>query len=171
MKRITIVSLMLGAALLLASCRVVERKDAPEESTYMAAVEVDAMVRKEMPTLNDDERSLLTWLVACEAGDRPFMAQVCVAAVLLNRLESDGGDVRELVFESGDFLSVVNGHVTGSPTASQKKTKKYRVGEMALDEALAGRDPTGGALYYAEADDKRSNIAIGYECGGLVFGS
>lgn len=166
MKRSRMTAALLLTALLV-SCGGRAVGDAA--SDYGESVAADARVQRGY-ALGEDERSLLAWLVACEAGNHPYMAQVCVAAVLLNRLDAEDCDLRELIFEEGDFRSVTEGHVRGEPTEAERSTKKYTVGMMALEEALSGRDPTGGALYFAEADDRDSRVAIGYECGGLVFG-
>ena len=122
-------------------------------------------------SLDEDDRELISWLIACEVGDRPFTAQVCLASVILNRIMDAGfsESARGVIFESGDFKSVSRGEVSGGVTEAEKSTKKYKVAEAALDEAMKG-DPTNGALYFGYVgEDKVSHIGF-YECGGMVFG-
>lgn len=145
-------------------------EDVSTDDARMAAAELTDGVAV---TLTEDDKSLIAWLVACETDGYPYMTKVCVAAVILNRLENDSfsDTARGLIFESEDFESVYRGLVTGSPTSAQCSTKKYRLGMKALEEALGGKDPTGGALYYADAKDADSDVLNGYECGGMIFGT
>lgn len=122
-------------------------------------------------TLDEDDKALISWLIACEIGDRPFSAQVCLASVILNRIGDSGfsESVRGVIFESGDFLSVSRGDVAGGVGEAEKSTKKYKTAEAALTEALRA-DPTGGALYFGYLSDGKSAVAGAYECGGMFFG-
>ena len=121
-------------------------------------------------TLDEDDRSLIAWLIACEIGDRPYEAQVCFASVILNRVGDSGfsESVRGVIFESGDFLSVSRGNVTGGVGEAEKSSQKYKIAKAALDEALRA-DPTGGALYFGYIDDGKSAVTGSYECGGMFF--
>lgn len=162
------------AAILLITPKVGSDGDevAFSDDVRMAAAELTDSTTVSL-SLTEDDKSLIAWLVACEADGYPYMTKVCVAATILNRLENDSfaDTARGLIFESEDFESVYRGLVTGSPTVAQCSTKKYRLGMKALEEALAGKDPTGGALYYADAKDVDSGVLNGYECGGMIFGT
>ncbi len=122
--------------------------------------------------LTDDDILLITHLVACEMGTRPYMTQVCFAAMVLNRIGDAGfpQGPRGVVFDSGDFKSVMSGEVNGTIPASFTASSKYRIASKAVNEALGGNDPTGGALYFATSDDITSGIAPAHECGGVFFG-
>lgn len=87
------------------------------------------------------ERHLLAHLIHAEAAGEPYEGQVAVAAVILNRLDSpDFPDTVEgVVFERMAFESVSNGRLWQGTSA---------VAYRALDDALRGYDPTGGALYF-----------------------
>ena len=122
-------------------------------------------------TLDEDDKSLIAWLIACEVGDRPYIAQVSFASVILNRIEEGGvmGSARGVVFESGDFISVTRGLVTGGVSEEQRSTDEYKTASRALEEALRF-DPTGGALYFSFAEDGKKSFGEDKEIGGMVFG-
>ena len=120
--------------------------------------------------LDEDDRELISWVVACEVGDRPYKCQVCLAAVILNRIVDDGfsEDARGVIFESGDFTSVTRGLVTGGVSEAEKSTDRYKVAARALTEAMEN-DPTGGSLYFGYLSDDAPAVTGVYECGGMVF--
>ncbi len=122
--------------------------------------------------LSEADVDLLVHLVASEAGDMPYMTQVCFAAMVLNRVEDPyfPHGLRGVVFESGDFSSVLSGKVTGTLPDGFKNSKKYRIAGKAVEEALNGLDPTNGALYFSRTSGKNSRLSPSYECGGMSFG-
>lgn len=83
----------------------------------------------------------LAHLVQSEAGNQPFLGQVAVAAVVLNRVRAPGfpKTVAGVIFQPGQFESVSNGTYYMAPDS-----EAYQAAEAALN----GEDPTGGALYY-----------------------
>lgn len=86
----------------------------------------------------------INWLarvVYGEARGESYTGQVAVAAVVLNRLDSRQfpKTVKGVIFQSGAFTAVADGQINLTPN-----TTAYR----AVREALAGADPSGGALYY-----------------------
>ncbi|POB11542.1 cell wall hydrolase [Sulfobacillus sp. hq2] len=93
-----------------------------------------------VPFTHEDIR-LLAHLVHAEAGNQPFLGQVAVAAVVLNRLKTPGfpKTIPEVIEEPGQFDSVSSGTFWQSPG-----TLAYK----AVMAALNGADPTGGALFY-----------------------
>jgi spore germination cell wall hydrolase CwlJ-like protein len=101
-------------------------------------------------TLNDDQQSyrpsaeeidLLTRAVYSEARGEQFQGQVAIAAVIINRVEdSDFPDsISGVIFEPQAFTAVSDGQFWLEPDRNA-----YR----AVEEALEGKDPSGGALYY-----------------------
>lgn len=85
---------------------------------------------------------LLARIAAAEEGNRPLQDQIGVAAVVLNRVASGQfpDTISGVIFQPGQFASVSNGYYYDAP-----------VGEtsiQAAQDALAGDDPTGGALYF-----------------------
>ncbi len=83
----------------------------------------------------------LARLVYGEARGEPFEGQVAVAAVVLNRVESQnfGKSLKEVIFEPGAFTAVDDGQFYLQPNSDA-----YRAAEA----ALRGWDPTEEALYY-----------------------
>ncbi|MBR6808508.1 MAG: cell wall hydrolase [Clostridia bacterium] len=142
-----------------------------EKSEYMTETPAETSQALAEISLDEDDRALISWLIACEIGDRPFSAQVCLASVILNRLGDSGFSetVRGVIFESGDFRSVSRGEVTGGVGKAEKSTNKFKIAAAALEEALV-TDPTGGALYFGYLEDGRASSTGTYECGGMFFG-
>ncbi len=95
---------------------------------------------------------LLARLVTAEAENQPYSAQVAVAAVVINRVQSDEFEdtIRSVIYEvSGgyyQFTPVENGYINKTATAEAKK---------AAYAALYGSDPSKGALFYF--DDSATN--------------
>lgn len=83
----------------------------------------------------------LARVVHGEARGEPFTGQVAVAAVVLNRLESKnfGKSIQEIIHEPGAFTAVADGQYYMEPDANAYK---------AVEAAIKGWDPTGGAIYY-----------------------
>ena len=93
------------------------------------------------------EENLLARLITAEADSEPFAAQVGVGAVVLNRVKSPifPNTISDVIYQidpttgSYQFTPVLNGWINNPASAS---------GLAAAQDALAGQDPTGGALYY-----------------------
>ncbi|WP_425468263.1 cell wall hydrolase [Pasteuria penetrans] len=91
--------------------------------------------------LSDKDFDLIARAVYAEARGEPYVGQVAVAAVILNRLES--GDfpatVSGVIFQPRAFDAVVDGQIWLEPDEDA-----YR----AVEDALLGWDPADKALYY-----------------------
>lgn len=85
--------------------------------------------------------SLLAHLVEAEAGNQPFIGQVAVAAVVINRIKSHKfpNTLEGVIFAPGQFESVSNGTYRAAPSPTAIR---------AAGAALAGWDPTHGATYF-----------------------
>lgn len=83
----------------------------------------------------------LARLVFGEARGEPFTGQVAVAAVVINRLESGkfGNSIQQIIYEPGAFTAISDGQFYLTPDDGA-----YR----AVDAALGGWDPSGGAVFY-----------------------
>ncbi len=94
-----------------------------------------------LSSVSSGEVLSLARLVQAEAGNQPFAGQVAVAAVVLNRLAAPGfpKTVQAVVFQPGQFASVANGQYWETPSP---------LAFAAVKAALAGWDPTGGALFF-----------------------
>ncbi len=90
---------------------------------------------------NREEILILARVIHGEARGELFKGQVGVGAVILNRVKhpSFPNTIREVVMEDGQFSCIFDGQINYYPT------------EEALDAAraaLAGYDPTRGALFF-----------------------
>ena len=84
---------------------------------------------------------LLARLISAEARGEPYLGQVAVGAVVLNRIDhpSFPNSLSGVIYQSGAFSCLYDGQFNQPVSDSA-----YR----AAREALAGSDPTGGAIYY-----------------------
>jgi len=84
---------------------------------------------------------LMARVISAEAKGEPYVGQVAVGAVILNRVEHPHfpKTIPGVIFEPDAFTAVSQGTIWLPPTASSMR---------AAQDALAGWDPTGGALYY-----------------------
>lgn len=89
----------------------------------------------------ESELSLLARLVSGEARGEPYIGQVAVAAVVLNRVRSDSfpDTVSGVIFQPGAFDAVWDGQFDMTPTDSAVRAAR---------DAMNGWDPTGGCTYY-----------------------
>ncbi len=85
--------------------------------------------------------NLMANAVHGEARGEPYIGQVAVAAVILNRIQSASfpNSVSGVIFQPGAFTAVADGQIWLTPNESSKK---------AVKDAINGWDPTGGCLYY-----------------------
>ena len=84
---------------------------------------------------------LMARVISAEAKGEPYIGQVAVGAVILNRLNHPHfpKTIPGVIFEPDAFTAVSTGHVWFPPASSS-----YR----AAQDALTGWDPSGGAIYY-----------------------
>ena len=89
----------------------------------------------------ESELSLLARLVSGEARGEPYIGQVAVAAVVLNRVQSSEfpDTVSAVIFQPGAFDAVWDGQFDMTPTDSAVRAAR---------DAMNGWDPTGGCTYY-----------------------
>jgi N-acetylmuramoyl-L-alanine amidase len=90
-------------------------------------------------TAND--LKLMANAVYGESRGEPYIGQVAVAAVILNRVRSSSfpNTVSGVIFQPGAFTAVADGQIWLTPNESAKK---------AVQDALGGIDPTNGCIYY-----------------------
>ncbi len=88
------------------------------------------------------EVQLLARLVNAEAGLEPYAGKVAVAAVVLNRVRSPRfpNTISGVIFQPGEFEPVSTGYLWQVPVTQEALQAVY--------DALAGWDPTGGALFF-----------------------
>lgn len=90
---------------------------------------------------SQNDIQLMANAVYGEARGEPYVGQVAVAAVILNRVESPSfpNTVAGVIFEPGAFTAVADGQIWLTPNETARQ---------AVLDAINGWDPTGNALYY-----------------------
>ncbi|NMD70297.1 spore cortex-lytic enzyme [Bacillus sp. DNRA2] len=90
---------------------------------------------------SQNDIKLLANAVYGESRGEPYIGQVAVAAVILNRVQSASfpNTVSGVIFEPGAFTAVADGQIWLTPNEQAKK---------AVIDAINGYDPTGEAIYY-----------------------
>ncbi|WP_034425218.1 spore cortex-lytic enzyme [Thermanaerosceptrum fracticalcis] len=92
-------------------------------------------------TVSSNDVYVLSKIISGEARGEPYVGQVAVGAVIVNRVRNSNfpNTVYGVVFEPGAFDAVSDGQYYRPPTESAVKAARA---------AINGWDPTGGALYY-----------------------
>ncbi|MGI6485837.1 MAG: spore cortex-lytic enzyme [Tepidanaerobacteraceae bacterium] len=110
-----------------------------------SALNIRTASRASTGRLSQRDIELLAKLVYAEARGEPYMGQVAVAATVLNRLK----DPRYPNTISGIIFQVVNGYYQYSPVADgQINLTPNATARRAVNDALSGVDPTGGATIF-----------------------
>ena len=88
-----------------------------------------------------DNVYLLAQAIHGEARGEPYIGQVAVGAVILNRVRhpSFPNTIAGVIFQPGAFTAVTDGQMFLPPNDTALKAAR---------DALNGWDPTGGAIYY-----------------------
>ena len=99
----------------------------------------------------NNESELLARIVHAESKGEPYLGQVAVAAVILNRIDSPDfpNTLAGVIYQPGAFEPVSNGTINQSVPSDASARKAAR-------EALNGYDPTGGCLYFFNPDTATS---------------
>ncbi|WP_110112991.1 cell wall hydrolase [Bacillus sp. CGMCC 1.16541] len=116
-----------------------KQQNTTEESEESAAPQVKAANVPNGFSQNDIQ--LMSNAVYGEARGEPYIGQVAVAAVILNRVNSATfpNTVAGVIFEPRAFTAVADGQIWLEPNETAKK---------AVLDAINGWDPTGNAQYY-----------------------
>lgn len=121
-----------------------------DPATIQIGTQLRLPAHAKLPTLRPDEtiipisakeKDLLVRLVAAEARGESLEGQIAVAAVVLNRVQSNRfpNTVWDVMHQPGQFTPV------------EQNTLPKQGDEMsteAVNRALRGEDPTGGALFF-----------------------
>lgn len=107
-----------------------------------------AMLKK--VSVNQAELDLLARIIYGEARGEPYVGQVAVGAVVMNRLASSSfpNSVRGVIEQPRAFTAVDDG---------QYYMKPDKQAYMAALDAVRGYDPTKGALYYFNPETATSS--------------
>ncbi|GAB7054044.1 spore cortex-lytic enzyme [Paenibacillus sp. YK5] len=91
--------------------------------------------------LSQQDLNIMANAVYGEARGEPYIGQVAVAAVILNRVKSPSfpNTVSGVIFQPRAFTAVDDGQIWLTPNDTARK---------AVQDALNGSDPTDGCLYY-----------------------
>ena len=90
---------------------------------------------------SDSDVALLARTISAEARGEPYVGQVAVGAVILNRIEhpSFPDTLSGVIYQNGAFTAVVDGQFNEPVAASAYNAAR---------DALNGWDPTNGCVYY-----------------------
>jgi len=96
-----------------------------------------------------EQLNLLARVISAEARGEPYSGQVAVGAVILNRVghPSFPNTIAGVVYQPGAFTCMIDGQFN-QPVADSAV--------RAAREAMAGADPSGGAIYYFNPDTATS---------------
>ena len=88
-----------------------------------------------------DNVYLMAQAIYGEARGEPYIGQVAVGAVIMNRVNhpSFPNSIAGVIFQPGAFTAVIDGQMFMPPNETALKAAR---------DALNGWDPTGGAIYY-----------------------
>lgn len=88
-----------------------------------------------------NDADLLAHLVHGEARGEPYIGQVAVAAVVMNRIRDSRfpKTIPGVIYQPGAFTAVADGQINLEPSSTSHK---------AASDALNGWDPSKGAIYY-----------------------
>ena len=90
---------------------------------------------------SSNDYNLLARIISAEARGEPYLGQVAVGAVILNRVEhpSFPDTVSGVIYQNGAFTCLTDGQFYKSVSQSAYSAAR---------DALNGLDPSGGAIYY-----------------------
>ena len=103
----------------------------------------EAYIQPMVISCSQQDYDVLLRIVEAEAGICDYQGKLLVANVVINRVESGSfpNTVTEVVYQENQFSPVKSGSIN-SVTVSEET-------RMAVDAALAGEDPSCGALFFA----------------------
>jgi len=118
-----------------------QRKNGLTQDGVVGTKTLEKLGISEKASVSSNDEELLARIISAEARGEPYSGQVAVGAVVLNRVDhpSFPRTVSGVIFQSGAFTAVDDGQFN-LPVADSAR--------RAAREALAGSDPTGGAIYY-----------------------
>ncbi|MEK5416612.1 cell wall hydrolase [Paenibacillus sp. FSL L8-0708] len=100
-------------------------------------------------TLNINEMDILAKVIYSESRGEPYVGQVAVGAVVMNRIQSSQfpDNINEVVFQKGAFTAVSDGQYWLTPN---------QTAYLAALDAVRGWDPTNHSIYYFNPDTATS---------------
>lgn len=115
-------------------------------------------------TIASDDRYLLANLIYCEAGDEPYVGQVAVGAVVMNRIMSSSfpDTMVGVIYQKKQFSPASSGRLALALAKNSADESCYK----AADAALSGVNNIGDCLYFRTPS---SSVTPKYTIGGHVF--
>ena len=113
-----------------------------------------------VPSATEQNINLLARIISAEARGEPYVGQVAVGAVILNRIEhpSFPDTLSGVIYQNGAFTAVVDGQFNEPVAASAYNAAR---------DALNGWDPTNGCVYYY--NPAKTSNAINLPESGAVY--
>ncbi len=105
-----------------------------------------------VPDATEANINLLARMISAEGRGEPYVGQVAIGAVICNRIEhpSFPDTLAGVIYQNGAFTAISDGQFNEPVSESAYSAAR---------DALAGWDPTGGAIYYYNPN-KTSNSFI-----------
>lgn len=99
---------------------------------------------------SNSDYNLLARIISAEARGEPYVGQVAVGAVILNRVEhpSFPNTIAGVIYQPGAFSCLTDGQFNAAVASSA-----YR----AAQDAINGWDPTNGSIYYYNPKTAKSS--------------
>lgn len=112
-------------------------------SDVIAAKKAQSSTSTTTSSTGSDMTALLARLINGEARGEPYIGQVAVGAVVMNRVKSPEfpNTIAGVIYQKGQFSCVTDGQFN---KPMEKNSTVYK----AAKEAMNGSDPTNGALYF-----------------------
>lgn len=107
---------------------------------------------------------LLANLIYCEAGGEPYVGQVAVGSVVINRVLSSvyPDTVTGVIYQSGQFSPVGSGRLALALAEGRATASCYQ----AADEVMGGTTNVSNCVYFRTPVD---GIEPRYRIGGHIF--
>lgn len=107
----------------------------------LAALGINPNKVSSKPAAGSQNLTLLTRAINGEARGEPYIGQVAVGGVIMNRVRDPRfpNTVAGVVYQPGAFTAITDGQIHAELEATPRK---------AAADALNGWDPSGGAVYY-----------------------
>ncbi len=134
----------IGIAILLYLLANSLQEDEDKEIEVREPVEDDSNTKETVADesyYRQEDIDLLARIIYAESRGEPYSGQIAVGAVVLNRVEHQEfpDTLDSVIYQDGQFTSVENGQINLLPGVTAYN---------AANDALAGVDPSNGALYF-----------------------
>ncbi|EKN71227.1 cell wall hydrolase [Schinkia azotoformans] len=122
--------------------QLIKVRNSLQSSTVSPKTKLKVVIPSVMKNENQDDLLLLATLIEAEAGDEPFIGQVAVGNVIVNRINDSRfpDTIEAIINEPGQFTPVSTGRINSvKPSQSSIEAAK---------KALQGEKPVKNAVYF-----------------------